>query len=51
MKKKKVIYNLGDLIENIMSPDMKNKYLNKQGEQVLYHFPEIIAETSNDKND
>lgn len=42
------------LIDGLLKNDSKSKYLGKQGDKVVYHYPEIIennAEKSNNMTD
>ena len=48
-QKKKIIYDLTILIDGLLRNDTRNKYLGKQGDKVVYHYPEII-ENNADKN-
>jgi hypothetical protein len=47
-QKKKITYDITVLIEGILKNETKNKYLGKQGDKVVYHYPEIIE--TNEKN-
>ena len=40
-QKKRLVYDIRTLIENILNPEMRNRFYNKQGEKVLYRYPEI----------
>ncbi len=49
-QKKRITYDLTILIQDLLQPDVKQKYLSKQGDVVVYHYPEILQDSTNDKN-
>lgn len=41
------MYDLNILIDGLLRDDMKIKYLGKQGDRVVYHYPELVESNDN----